>query len=97
MNETGMYPGQAWLWLYTFWYQVPVGPFNGPNADLAVWLTMAVLTAGLVFLPYIPGLNQLPRVLRVYRLIWRQHYRALRQQQANQAAAEPVPVGTRRR
>jgi hypothetical protein len=98
MNETGMYPGQAWLWLYTFWYQVPVGPFNGPNADIAVWLTMAVLTAGLVFLPYIPGLNQLPRVLRVYRLIWRQHYRELRQQQADQvdqadqAAAEPVPV-----
>src|SRR5258706_96422 len=21
MNETGNYPGQAWLWLYTFWYQ----------------------------------------------------------------------------
>ena len=26
MNETGNYPGQAWLWLYTFWYQVP--PFS---------------------------------------------------------------------
>ena len=23
MNETGNYPGQAWLWLYTMWYQVP--------------------------------------------------------------------------
>ncbi len=22
MNETGSYPGQVWLWLYTFWYQV---------------------------------------------------------------------------
>ena len=22
MNETGNYPGQAWLWLYTMWYQV---------------------------------------------------------------------------
>jgi hypothetical protein len=19
MNETGKYPGQAWMWLYTFW------------------------------------------------------------------------------
>ncbi len=23
MNETGNYPGQPWMWLYTFWYQVP--------------------------------------------------------------------------
>jgi len=23
MNETGNFPGQAWLWLYTFWYQIP--------------------------------------------------------------------------
>ncbi|HKC20336.1 MAG TPA: hypothetical protein VKE27_11990, partial [Candidatus Dormibacteraeota bacterium] len=26
MNETGRYPGQTWLWLYTMWYQV--FPFN---------------------------------------------------------------------
>ena len=33
MNETGNYPGQTWLWLYSMWYQVP--PFNtAPNADL---------------------------------------------------------------
>ena len=33
MNETGSYPGQVWLWLYTFWYQV--APFKeSPNADL---------------------------------------------------------------
>ena len=32
MNETGSYPGQVWLWLYTFWYQVE--PFkSSPNAD----------------------------------------------------------------
>ena len=23
MNETGNYPGQAWLWLYTLFYQIP--------------------------------------------------------------------------
>ena len=23
MNETGSYPGQPWLWLYTLWYQLP--------------------------------------------------------------------------
>ena len=45
MNETGSYPGQAWLWLYTFWYQVK--PFSdesnswGANADAIIWLIMA--------------------------------------------------------
>ena len=37
MNETGNYPGQAWLWLYTMWYQVP--PMNSSsNGDLEVWV-----------------------------------------------------------
>lgn len=26
MNETGNYPGQPWMWLYTFWYQIPRSP-----------------------------------------------------------------------
>jgi hypothetical protein len=74
MNETGRYPGQAWLWLYTFWYQVP--PFNtSDNADALVWGLMMVLSAGLVLLPFIPGVRALPRRLGVYRLIWREQYR----------------------
>jgi hypothetical protein len=76
MNETGNYPGQAWLWLYTLWYQVP--PMNSSaSGDLQVWAIMMVLTVGLVFLPFIPGLRSIPRWSRVYRLIWRQHYRDL--------------------
>ncbi len=82
MNETGMYPGQAWLWLYTFWYQVPYAPYNGANADIAVWVTMAILTLALILLPYIPGLNRLPELLGVHRLIWRKHYSAVRQELA---------------
>ena len=74
MNETGSWPGQAWLWLYTFWYQIPVYA-NSPNGDALVWLTMAILSLILVFVPYIPGLNKLPRTLGVYRLIWRDWYR----------------------
>jgi Cytochrome b(N-terminal)/b6/petB len=75
MNSAGAYPGQAWLWLYTFWYQVPGGPYNGPNADVAVWLTMAVLTLLLIIFPYIPFVNRLPEYLGVHRLIWRSHYK----------------------
>jgi hypothetical protein len=74
MNETGQYPGQAWLWLYTFWYQIP--PFTtSSNADILVFATMAVLSIALLLIPLIPGLRAIPRKSRVYRLIWREHYR----------------------
>jgi hypothetical protein len=74
MNETGRYPGQAWLWLYTFWYQIP--PFStSDNADAQVWAIMMVLSALLVLLPFIPGLRSIPRLVPVYRLIWRDYYR----------------------
>jgi hypothetical protein len=74
MNETGRYPGQAWLWLYTFWYQIP--PFNhSDNADALVWALMMVLSAGLVLVPFIPGVRAIPRATRLYRLIWRDYYR----------------------
>jgi hypothetical protein len=77
MNETGSYPGQAWLWLYTFWYQVP--PFSSSdNADALVWALMMVLSLVLILVPFIPGLRSLPRHLGVHRLIWRDHYRTHR-------------------
>jgi hypothetical protein len=73
MNETANYPGQPWMWLYTFWYQIE--PFSSSdNADALVWGLMAVLTLGLILLPFIPGLRSLPRHLGVHRLIWRGKY-----------------------
>lgn len=76
MNETGNYPGQAWLWLYTMWYQV--APMNSStNGDLEVWAIMMVLTLGLIALPFIPVLRSVPRWTQVYKLIWRHHYREL--------------------
>jgi hypothetical protein len=77
MNETGNYPGQAWLWLYTFWYQISPFDHSG-NADALVWGTMAVLTLAFVFVPFIPGVRSIPRLVPVYRLIWRDHYREQR-------------------
>ncbi len=74
MNETGNYPGQPWMWLYTFWYQVK--PFStSENADAEVWALMMVLTLGLMFVPFIPGVRDIPRWIPVHRLIWRQYYR----------------------
>ena len=73
-NETGSYPGQSWLWLYTFWYQIE--PFaSSDNADAWVWGLMMVLTVGLMLLPFIPGLRSIPRWIPVHRLIWRDYYK----------------------
>jgi hypothetical protein len=72
MNETGNYPGQPWMWLYTFWYQIK--PFStSDNADALVWGLMVVLTALFVFVPFIPGLRSVPRWIKLYKLVWRQH------------------------
>ena len=47
MNETGSYPGQSWLWLYTFWYQIK--PFTtSANADILVMAVMGVLSLAFV-------------------------------------------------
>ena len=73
MNETGNYPGQSWLWLYTFWYQVPPFTTSG-NADALVMSLMALLSIGLVCVPFIPGLRSIPRWVPVHRLIWRNYY-----------------------
>ena len=86
MNETGSYPGQAWLWLYSVWYQLPV--FNAPDdatgmeatltsgADAIIFYIMGFLTLVLLLLPFIPGLRSLPRWIPLHRLIWKQYYRA---------------------
>jgi hypothetical protein len=74
MNETGSFPGQPWLWIYTLWYQVP-GFDNSANVDLiAVYLT-GVATILLLAVPFIPGLRDVPRWVPVHRLIWRQWHR----------------------
>jgi hypothetical protein len=94
MNETGNYPGQAWLWLYTMWYQVN-GYNTSPNADLLVIATMALLTVILMLLPWIPGLNRLPRRLGVYRLIWRDYYREVEAAPQQPTAPRPgTPAGS---
>jgi hypothetical protein len=78
MNETGNYPGQAWLWLYTFWYQI--SPFStSDNADAQIWAIMALLSLAFVCVPFIPGVRSIPRYVPLYRLIWRDYYRTARE------------------
>ena len=74
MNETGSYPGQSWLWLYTMWYQIK--PFStSSNADILVMLVMGVLSLAFIMIPFIPGVRDIPLKIPIYRLIWREHYR----------------------
>jgi hypothetical protein len=83
MNETGSYPGQVWLWLYTFWYQIE--PFSSSSSgDALVWAVMAVLSLAFILIPFIPGVRDIPRWLPLYKLIWRDYYR-------DQRRAAPKP------
>jgi hypothetical protein len=83
MNETGNFPGQAWLWLYTFWYQIP--PFStSADADAQIWALVGILSLLFVLIPFTPGVRSIPRWIPVYKLIWRNYYR-----KARAAAAGP--------
>jgi hypothetical protein len=76
MNETGSYPGQAWLWLYALWYQIE--PFkSSENADVLVMLIMTVLSLAFICIPFLPIINRIPRWIPIYKVIWREHYRSL--------------------
>jgi hypothetical protein len=88
MNETGNYPGQPWLWLYQMWYHV--APFKSSSSvDVwAVYLTGAC-TLLLLLVPFIPGLRDIPRVVPLYRLVWRSWYRRSGSAEQSAAAVEP--------
>jgi hypothetical protein len=74
MNETGSWPGQSWLWLFSFWYQV--APFNtSPAGDLWVAGIMALMTLGLLLVPFIPIVRRVPYWIPLHKLIWRNWYR----------------------
>ncbi len=70
MNETGSYPGQPWLWLYTLWYQVPTFSTSA-NVDLIAIILTAVATVMLMAIPFVPLLRDIPRYIPVHRIIYR--------------------------
>jgi Cytochrome b(N-terminal)/b6/petB len=94
MNETGSYPGQPWLWLYTLWYQIPKFG-NSFNADLIAIYWTGLATLLLLFVPFIPGLRDIPRLIPVHRLIWRGRYDQPSAPPAQEPAhAAPGPDGS---
>jgi hypothetical protein len=74
MNETGSWPGQSWLWLYSLWYQVDPFKSSG-NADILVMSLMGLLSIGFVLIPFLPILHRIPERIPIHRIIWRDWYR----------------------
>jgi hypothetical protein len=95
MNETGSYPGQPWLWLYTLWYQVPHFSTSANVDMIAVYLT-GLGTILLLLIPFIPGLRDIPRLIPLHRLVWRSWYRSTPVPPASEPTrpAGDTPVGT---
>lgn len=80
MNEVWNFPGQVWLWLYSGMYQVPaLSPSTNTNLDLDVGLLMVLLGFLLpLFAPWIPGINRIPRLIPLYKIIYRRYYATTR-------------------
>jgi hypothetical protein len=90
MNETGSWPGQPWLWLYTMWYQV--GPMaTSSNGDIEVVAIMTVCSLALLLVPFIPGVRDIPRKIPVHRLIWKDYYRSQRRSDGDAAPSMASP------
>lgn len=75
-HDEQAYPGPWWLTPYTFLYQIP--PWStGATGDQTAAYSMGFLFLLLVLVPWIPGLNKLPKLLPVHRVIWRDWYQRL--------------------
>ncbi|MGH3149169.1 MAG: cytochrome b N-terminal domain-containing protein [Streptosporangiaceae bacterium] len=90
MNETGSYPGQPWLWLFQMWYHVH-GWDTDANVDLIAIYMTGLATLLLLFIPFIPGLRDIPRWIPVHRLIWRDWNRQSATGPAPGSQSEPGP------
>jgi hypothetical protein len=95
MNETGSYPGQPWLWLFQMWYHVH-GWDTDANVDLIAIYMTGLATLLLLFIPFIPGLRDIPRWIPVHRLIWRDwgHQAATGPEPGTQPEPGPKPEST---
>src|SRR5690242_1008064 len=92
MNETGSYPGQPWLWLFQMWYHMQPGWGNSDNIDLIAIFMTGLATLLLLFIPFIPGLRDIPRWIPLHRLVWRDWNRRS-SGPVDQPGAKPEPAG----
>jgi hypothetical protein len=74
INEVGNWPGAWWLFPYSFWYQWGPG-LTSDSADLYAMIMTGLVSIPFILLPFIPGLRDIPKGTRVYRLMWSSYYR----------------------
>lgn len=72
-EERAPYPGPWWMTIVTAIYQLPFIA-NASAADALALGSGMVVFLVLMLAPWIPGINRLPRLLGIHRLIWRKYY-----------------------
>ena len=91
-NEVGNFPGAWWLVPYTIWYQFGPG-LTSQSADLIAMLLTGAVSLPFLFLPWIPGLRDIPKLTRVYKIMWSDYYKSVQRQQHPPPAPAAKPVG----
>lgn len=86
-NEIGNFPGAWWLVPYTVWYQFGPG-LTSQNADLFAMICTGLVSIPFMLLPWIPGLRDIPKLTRVYRLMWSDYYKSV----SRQGGPTPAPA-----
>jgi len=77
-EETGSTPGAWWLSpIGLLNHTVLVGDDNGDRDGAIIFGSLLIL---MLAFPFIPGLNRLPDVLKVYTLVWRKERKAGKEQ-----------------
>ncbi len=79
INEVGNWPGAWWLFPYSVWYQFGPG-ITSPSADLYAMIMTALVSLPFLALPFIPILRDIPKATRIYRIMWSDYYRELREE-----------------
>jgi hypothetical protein len=51
-------------------------------ADLWAMIATGLVSLPFLFLPWIPGLRDIPKLTRVYRLMWGDYYKLVEQEKA---------------
>lgn len=80
INEVANWPGAWWLFPYSFWYQWGYGA-TGQSGDLYAMILTGAVTMLFIFLPWIPGLRNIPHWTRFYKVMWGDYYKMVDREQ----------------